>query len=100
MRSDTGRFLVRLISSHAFAQYMEHRDFTVRSLADAVSQELARAKAGYSCSPALIGHLRSGKRSTCKPVTAKAIEKCLGAPSGSLFVPQVSRVATDARSAA
>lgn len=75
---------MRLISADALAQYMEHRDFTVRKLA---------LKAG--CSRALIGHLRSGKRNTCLPAHARAIEKCLDAPSGSLFVPQVSRVSRD-----
>jgi DNA-binding Xre family transcriptional regulator len=75
---------VKLISSPALAQYMAHRGFTVRSLADRVG-----------CSPALIGHLRSGKRDTCKPDTAKAIERCLDAPAGSLFVPRVSRVSQD-----
>jgi hypothetical protein len=78
----TGRFWVKLISAQAFAQYMQHRDFTVRSLAHRVG-----------CSPALVGHLRSGQRNTCKPETARAIERALDAPAGSLFVPQVSRVA-------
>ncbi len=89
MDTDTGRFWVRLISSDAFAHYMQHRDFTVRSLAMRVG-----------CSPALIGHLRSGKRNTCKPETARAIERHLDAPAGSLFVPQVSRVAQNGRTAA
>lgn len=85
----TGRFWVKLISAHAFAQYMEHRDFTVRSLASRVG-----------CSPALVGHLRSGKRNSCKPQTARALEKALDAPAGSLFVPQVSRVTGVRRPAA
>jgi hypothetical protein len=83
-----GRFWVKLISSQAFAQYMEHRGFTVRTLA---------AKVG--CSPALIGHLRSGARNTCRPRTALTIERCLDAPPGSLFVPHVSRVTQDKVSA-
>jgi transcriptional regulator with XRE-family HTH domain len=81
---ESGRFWVRLISADAFAQYMEHRDLTVRKLAH---------KAGVS--PALIGHLRSGKRNTCLPANARSIEKSLGAPPGSLFVPQVSRVSRE-----
>lgn len=84
MRVVEGRFWVKLISAQALAQYMEHRGFTVRSLAERVG-----------CSRSLIGHLRSGKRNTCDPKYARAIEKCLDAPAGSLFVPQVSRVSRD-----
>lgn len=72
---------MKLISRQAFEQYMEHRGLTVRALAD---------KAGIS--PALVGHLRSGKRSTCRPKNAAAIEKALNAPPGSLFVAQMSYV--------
>lgn len=79
-----GRFWVKLISRQALAQYMQHRGFTVRTLAGKVG-----------CSHSLIGHLRSGKRSTCQPATAIAIEKALDAPVGSLFVPRVSTVSRD-----
>jgi hypothetical protein len=89
MRFETGRFWVRLISSEALAQYMSFRNLTVRSLSKRVG-----------CSPALVGHLRSGKRNTCKPDTARKIEECLQAPPGSLFVPQVSRVVRDGKAAA
>lgn len=75
------RFDVKLISSTAFRQYMSHRGFTVRSLA-----------ARVGCSPALVGHLRSGARDTTSPATARAIEKALDAPQGSLFVPRLSTV--------
>jgi transcriptional regulator with XRE-family HTH domain len=81
MHAIDGRFWVKLISSQALAQYMKYRDVTVRELA---------AKVG--CAPAVIGHLRSGRRNACKPETAKLIEKYLDAPKGSLFVPQVSPV--------
>lgn len=79
-----GRFEVRLISSTAFAQYMKHRGFTVRTLADHVG-----------CSHSTIGHLRSGARKTCNPEIAKKIERLLDAPAGSLFVPRVSHVARE-----
>lgn len=75
------RFDVRLISSAALAGYMVFRDQTVRSLA-----------AQVGCSPAVIGHLRSGKRATCNDKTARKIEKVLNAPPGSLFVAKVSIV--------
>lgn len=89
MQVTEGRFWVRLISSDALVQYLKFRDLTVRQLAKQVG-----------CSPAVIGHLRSGKRNTCRPETARQIERALNAPPGSLFVPQVSHVARDVRSAA
>lgn len=83
------RFEVRLISAQALAHYMEHRGFTVRTLA---------AKVG--CSRALIGHLRSGHRNSCKPETARRIEKCLDAPEASLFMARISRVSREVAAAA
>lgn len=81
---------MQLISNVALAQYMDHRDVTVRGLAKKVS-----LLTGERCSFQVIGHLRSGERNTCRPQTAKAIEKALEAPPGSLFVPRVSRVVRD-----
>lgn len=78
------RFDVRLISAQVLVNYMEFRDLTVRQLA---------AKVG--CSHSLIGFLRSGKRDTCQPATAKRIEKALNAPPGSLFIAKVSRVSRE-----
>ncbi len=79
-----GRFEVKLISPDALAQYMKHRGFTVRSLAEVTGAHRAT-----------IGHLRSGKRKTCEPSLARRIERVLDAPQGSLFVPHVSRVARE-----
>lgn len=75
------RLDVKLISADAFLRYMLFRGETVRSLA---------LKVG--CSHQTIGHLRSGKRDTCSPTTARLIEKHLNAPPGSLFVPRLSSV--------
>lgn len=72
---------MRLISSAALAQYMTYRDVSVRDLAGKVG-----------CSRATIGHLRSGARTFVRPAWAKAIEKALDAPRGSLFAPEVSTV--------
>lgn len=72
---------MRLISSHALAQYMKHRGLTVRTLAEKVG-----------CSHSTIGHLRSGKSTYVRPEWARAIERHLDAPAGSLFVPVVSTV--------
>ena len=82
-----GRFEVKLISSDALVQYMEHREMSIRKLASKVG-----------CSHSVIGHLHSGHRKTCRPETAKAIEKALGAPRNSLFVPGISTVSREVRS--
>ena len=80
------RFDVRLISADALARYMSYRDMSVRALA---------LKVG--CSPATIGHLRSGHRDYVRTEWAKAIEDSLEAPRGSLFVPEVSNVTREVR---
>lgn len=78
------RFDVRLIDAKTLARYMEFRDITVRELAKAVD-----------CSPATIGHLRSGKRSFCRQEWAKSIERFLQAPPGSLFMGEISTVSRE-----
>lgn len=85
METSRWRFSVRLIDAATLARYMEFRDETVRSLAHKVG-----------CSHGTIGHLRSGHTRTVKGEWAKAIERELNAPPGSLFVPVVSRVSGDA----
>lgn len=100
------RFWVKLISADALAHYMGFRDHTVRSLAAEVDAEVRRMARKNPEVPtsvstrAAIGHLRSGKRNTVQWWTARAIEKCLNAPPGSLFVPQVSHVSRPQRTAA
>ncbi|MDU2365926.1 MAG: helix-turn-helix transcriptional regulator [Klebsiella michiganensis] len=69
---------MQLISSQALRQYMTYRGYTVRSLADRVG-----------VSHGTIGWLTSGRRSTTKPETAKAIAKALDCPVDALFVPVV-----------
>lgn len=99
MQEVHGRLWVKLISSAALAQYMSFRGFSVRTLAEAVDRENAK-KGRETSSRAVIGHLRSGGRNTCQPWTASAIEKCLDAPAGSLFVPHLSHVSRPSRTAA
>lgn len=72
---------MKLISRQAFRSYMEFRGETNRSLA---------MKCGPAVGRAIIGHLRSGTRNSCSPSTARAIERALNAPPGSLFVPTVT----------
>lgn len=73
-----GRLWVRLISRQAFRQYIEFRGETNESLGK---------KAGVS--KAIVGHLRSGQRSTCNGKTAQRIESALNAPPGSLFLAEL-----------
>jgi hypothetical protein len=76
-----------LVSPDVLISFMGHRDETVRSLAaKCVVKDAAGSKALH---PSFIGHLRSGAKKTCRPETAKAIERALDAPPGLLFVPQV-----------
>lgn len=65
---------VKLISRDALRTYMEFRGETIRSLA---------LKVGTS--HGTIGHLRSGKQQYVRATWARAIEKTLNAPPGSLF---------------
>lgn len=85
-----GRLWVRLISRQAFRQYMEFRGETNESLGK---------KAGVS--KAIVGHLRSGQRSTCNGKTAQRIEKALNAPPDSLFLAELptAQVGTRKRAA-
>jgi len=82
------RLDVRLISHLALAQYMEHRDYSVRSLAD---------RTGLHRST--IGHLRSGFRRNINSRDAKKIAKALDCPVNALFVASVSHVSRDLRQA-
>lgn len=83
------RLWVKLISRDALRQYMEFRGETNESLG---------RKAGLS--KAIVGHLRSGHRSTCNGKTAAAIERALNAPPGSLFVAEVPTAQLRGRRAA
>lgn len=97
---DEGRFWVQIIEGRVLRDYMKYRSMSVRALAAEVNRELAREGIKDAKSVGIIGHLRSGKRTTCRPETAKAIERALQAPPGSIFVPQVSRVSRPDRTAA
>ena len=83
---------VKLLSSDMLAQLMEHNGYTVRSLAEAATRELRKARYGMVCGRGTVGNLRSGYRNTCNPKTAWAIAKCLNVPVGALFQTRVSNV--------
>lgn len=72
---------MRVVDRRILEHYIEWRGFSYAQLA---------AKVG--CSKATIGHLVSGHVKSTKKDWAKAIEKELDAPPGSLFVARVSRV--------
>lgn len=72
---------MRLISHQALGSYMDFRGETNRSLAD---------KCGPKVKRAIIGHLRSGFRTSCSAATAREIERALNVPPSSLFVPTVA----------
>lgn len=72
---------MRLISKDALNAYVDARGLSNRKLA---------VKAGSESHRSTISHLRSGQRSTCGPKLAGAIEKALGAPSGSLFLVELA----------
>ncbi len=75
---------MRLISTEALRSYVKHRGMTMKQIAN---------RAG--CSPQLVGHLHSGKRLSCRPENARAIERALDAPRGSLFLDKASTVTRD-----
>lgn len=88
------RIDMELISAPAFAHYMEHRGYTVRGLAAAVTVEMQKSTRtrGRKCSHSTIGHLRTGERSYADPDVARIVERLLDAPKGSLFVTKLSTV--------
>lgn len=61
---------------------------------DISGRELAR-RAGLK--QAIVGHLLSGRRTTCSKKTACRIEEALGCPSGLLFDESLSAVRADGR---
>jgi transcriptional regulator with XRE-family HTH domain len=71
--------VVKLKSRQALLEFAEFRGYSGRAIA-----KKARL------SPAIVGHLMSGRRTTCNPATAAAIEQALGCPDGFLFEPSVS----------
>lgn len=77
---------MKLISTDAFRSYVKHRKMTIEEVA---------FRAGVS--KALVGHLHSGARNTCRDDNAMKIERALDAPEGSLFFREVSTVTRDVK---
>ncbi|MEU3847153.1 hypothetical protein AB0E44_09170 [Micrococcus terreus] len=92
---------MNLNSPELLATLMDHKGYTVRSLADQVDVDLRKTHAKRSradstapneCSKSTIGNLRSGYRKRVHPDTAAAIAHRLGLPVDALFTPKVSTV--------
>lgn len=79
---------MELISSDALNAFMAARDMSNRKLALAAGDPALRST---------ISHLRSGARKTCGIGPARAIEKGLGAPAGSLFMPKLANANAGSR---
>lgn len=86
MRPDPWRLIVRLKSRRALVEYAEFHKLSGRALAK---------KAGLG--PAIVGHLLSGRRTTCNLDTARKLEEALGCPPGFLFEPSLSPVSDSMR---
>lgn len=85
MKAEKWRLTVRLRSRRALVDFMNfHR---IKS-----AYELAR-RAGLK--PGVVGHIVSGRRTTCSLATARAIEEALQVPTGFLFEPRMSQVVVD-----
>lgn len=84
---DEWRLTVRLTSRQALKQFMEFHG--IKS-----SYELARRA---NLKPGVVGHLVAGRRNTCLPRTAMAIEEALQVPKGYLFAPEKSQVGRDSQ---
>lgn len=103
MNEHNGRYALtaRLISADAFGDYLKFRDESYASLAAKVTLLGVKHKPNpLRCSKATIGHLVTGEIRGTSPARAKLIEQALNAPTGSLFLYQVTRVAQDAGRAA
>lgn len=85
-RAREGRFYVELISQMALARHMRHQNLSNSELAARIGR-----------SKATIGHLRSGGRTTTSAETAKRIEKALGLPTCTLFLPKVEPATSTTR---
>lgn len=82
------RLNVRIKDRHLLAKYIGPTGLNLSG------RELAK-RAGLG--QAIVGHLLSGRRTTCSKSTAAAIERALGCPNGLLFDESVSVVRADGK---
>jgi hypothetical protein len=98
MEEDMWRLRVKLRSRRLLRDYVKHMNLSVRQLSKRATAA-SLADGGPAVGPAIVGHLLSGKRKTCNPATARAIEEGLGCPPGLLFEASVSVVGRNTRQA-
>ena len=65
--------------------HMDHRQFNCANLAEAVAYERIRGGSTKGVTRQMISYLKTGKVKTCEPDLARAIEKVLDVPEGTLF---------------
>lgn len=68
------------VQRQVLKQYLAYRGLSYKELADRCRPRVAKST---------IGHLVSGERTTCRPETARAIEKALDVAPGTIFIPRV-----------
>lgn len=86
METATREVWAELKDLDEFLRWLDHCGLSVRDLAARCVVKDRRTRKFKLLSPAAVGHLRSGKRRTCEPDTARAIEAALNVPPGTLFV--------------
>jgi hypothetical protein len=86
------RLDVKLTNHDLFAQLMTMHSYTVRSLTDAINLQLAKNRSRHRVTRSVIGHLRTGYRSTVHPEAAEIIAGLFKLPMNALFLSKVSNV--------
>ena len=89
MRVKEGRLDVQLISPQVLQQYLQHRELSLRKLADALTLR------GVKTSKSTIGHLVTGHVKATSPERARGIAAVLDVPVRVLFSEKVSIVSRD-----
>lgn len=79
------------VNRSAFEQFMTYKGLSIRGLAD-ITVVQYKGRKPKKIGHATIGHLLSGERTTCSSETARAIEKALQVPPGTIFVPEMLNV--------
>jgi hypothetical protein len=102
--STAQKLTVKLTNAELFNQLRDLHGHSVRTLTDAIDNELAatarKSNGGRAVkrhdrttvTKSTIGHLSSGKRNTCNPDVAKAISKLFGLPVTALFTSHIDTV--------
>lgn len=96
-RIDPWRLTVQLKSRTALNEYADFHRLSGRELARRADAIAKKKNKDRGVGPGIVGHLMSGRRTTCSLLTAQAIEEALQCPPGFLFEPSLSPVADSTR---